>query len=103
MGATGSGAVELTATKTIQDMPNATIPFATGAGMPSGAFAGVGVSQPNPNSTAGTFYRVGGSMVLHNSLTIVTVVFDMFLENRNNEGTCFFRGTGVQSGTLGGS
>ena len=37
-------------------------------------------------------------MVLHNGLTIVTVVYDMFLENRSNQGTCLFRGTGVVSG-----
>ena len=37
-------------------------------------------------------------MVLHDGLGAVTVVFDMFLENRGNAGTCHFRGTAVQSG-----
>jgi hypothetical protein len=62
---------------------------------------GIGVGQPNPNSTSGFFYRMNGSMVLHNGLTVVTIVYDMFLENRSNQGTCLFRGTAVQTGLIG--
>ena len=36
-------------------------------------------------------------MVLHNGLGVTTIVFDMFLENRSNQGTCAFRGTAVPS------
>ena len=43
---------------------------------------------------------MGGTLVLHNGLTVTTVVLDMFLENRSNQGTCLFRGTAVQSGLI---
>ena len=61
---------------------------------------GIGVGQPNPNNTSGFFYRMNGTFVLHNGLTVTTVVYDMFLENRSNQGTCLFRGTAVQSGLI---
>ena len=60
----------------------------------------IGVGQPNPNNTSGFFHRMGGTLVLHNGLTVTTVVFDMFLENRSNQGTCLFRGSAVQSGLI---
>ena len=43
---------------------------------------------------------MNGSFVLHNGLTITSVVYDMFLENRSNQGQCLFRGTAVQSGLI---
>ena len=94
----GTGGVQIAGVKTISDTAGSTIPFATGAGVPAGQFVGIGVGQPNPNNTSGFFYRFNGSMVLHNGLTVTTVVFDMFLENRSNQGTCLFRGTAVPSG-----
>jgi len=98
--ASGSGGVQLSGIKTISDTPGSTIPFAAGAAIPSGQFVGIGVGQPDPNNTSGLFYRMNGSMVLHNGLTVVTIVYDMFLENRSNQGTCLFRGTAVQSGLI---
>jgi hypothetical protein len=94
----GSGGVQLTGMKSIADVSSTMTPFSTGAGLPAGAFVGIGVNHPNPNNTSSHFYRMGGTMVLHNGLTVTTVVYDMFLENRSNQGTCHFRGTGVQSG-----
>ena len=73
-------------------------PITTGSSLPAGAFVAIGFNNPSPNNTSGLFYRMGGTMVLHNGLNVTTVVYDMFLENRNNDGTCFFRGTGVGSG-----
>ena len=96
----GSGGVQLSGIKTVSDQSNQTFPFAAGAGIPSGQFVGIGVGQPNPNNTSGFFYRMNGSFVLHNGLTVTTVTYDMFLENRSNQGTCQFRGTAVQSGLI---
>jgi hypothetical protein len=45
--------------------------------------------------TNGHFFRLGGTLVLHNASVVTTVVFDMFLDDRNNTGLCFFRGTAV--------
>jgi hypothetical protein len=96
----GSGGVQLSGIKTVSDLSNQTVPFAAGAGIPAGQFVGIGVGQPNPNNTSGFFYRMNGTFVLHNGLTVTTVVYDMFLENRSNQGTCLFRGTAVQSGLI---
>ena len=96
----GSGGAQLSGIKSISDTAGSTIPFTAGAGLPAGQFVGIGVGQPNPNNTSGFFYRMGGTLVLHNGLTVTTVVFDMFLENRSNQGTCLFRGTAVQSGLI---
>jgi Collagen triple helix repeat (20 copies) len=100
MGVSGSGAAEITGVRSISDNSSTFTMFTAGAAMPTGAFAAVGVNNPNPNNTSGFFYRMGGTMVLHNGLTVTTVVYDMFLENRDNAGTCLFRGTGVQSGLI---
>jgi len=96
----GSGGIQLSGIKTISDTSGSTVPFAAGAGIPAGQFVGIGVGQPNPNNTSGFFYRMNGTFVLHNGLTVTTVVYDMFLENRSNQGTCLFRGTAVQSGLI---
>jgi len=96
----GSGGIQLSGIKTISDTSGSTVPFAAGAGIPAGQFVGIGVGQPNPNNTSGFFYRMNGTFVLHNGLTVTTVVYDMFLENRSNQGTCLFRGTAVPSGLV---
>jgi hypothetical protein len=96
----GSGGIQLSMTKTISDTAGSTVPFAAGAGIPAGQFVGIGVGQPNPNNTSGFFYRGNGSLVLHNGLNVTTIVFDMFLENRSNQGTCQFRGTAVSAGLI---
>ena len=98
----GSGGIQLSGVKTISDIATGgnTIPYATGAGLPAGEVAGVGVSRPNPNNTSGFFYRLNGSFVLHDGLGATTVTYDMFLENRSNAGTCHFRGTATQSGLI---
>ena len=96
----GSGGIQLSGIKTISDTAGSTVPFAAGSGIPSAQFVGIGVGQPNPNNTSGFFYRMNGSFVLHNGLTVTTVTYDMFLENRSNQGTCLFRGTAVQSGLI---
>ena len=95
----GAGGFQLSGIKTIDDAPGATIPFATGSGLPNtGIVAAIGVNHPNPNNTSGHFYRMNGSFVLHDGLGSTTVTYDMFLENRGNQGTCHFRGTATPSG-----
>src|SRR3954465_10508363 len=96
----GSGGGQLSGIKTISDPAGSTVPFAAGTGIPGGQFVGIGVGQPNPGNTSGFFYRMNGTFVLHNGLTVTTVVYDMFLENRSNQGACLFRGTAVQSGLI---
>ena len=76
----GSGGIQLSGIKTISDTAGSTVPFAAGAALPAGQFVGIGVGQPNPNNTSGLFYRMNGSFVLHNGLTVTTVTYDMFLE-----------------------
>jgi len=99
MAVLGSGGVQLSGAKSIQDDANSTIPFVKGAGLPTAPdFVGVGVGHPNPNNTQGLFYRMNGSFVVHDNLRLVTVGYDMFLENRGNAGTCHFRGTAVRAG-----
>lgn len=96
----GSGGAQLTGIKSIQD--GSQVMFSKGDGVPNAVtpFVAVGVGHPNPNNTSGFYYRMGGTLVLHNGLGVTTVVFDMFLDNRNNAGTCAFRGTAVQSGLI---
>ena len=96
----GSGGIQLSGIKTISDSSGSTIPFAAGAGIPSGQFVGIGVGQPDPGNTSGFFYRMNGSFVLHDGLGATTVTYDMFLENRSNQGTCLFRGTAVYAGLI---
>lgn len=96
----GGGGAQIAGVKSVSDTDGSTIAFTTGSGVPAGQFVGIGVGQPNPNNTSGFFYRMGGTLVLHNGLSVVTIVFDMFLENRSNQGTCLFRGTAVQSGLI---
>jgi len=96
----GVGGIQLSGVKTISDTAGSTIPFAAGAAIPSGQFVGIGVGQPNPNNTSGLFYRMNGSFVLHDGLGVTTVTYDMFLENRANQGTCLFRGTAVYAGLI---
>jgi len=94
----GSGGVQLSADKSISDTPGSTIPYTTGAALPTGPFFAIGVDNPNPNNTSGFYYRANGSFVLHDGLGATTVVYDMFLENRSNQGTCALRGTAVYAG-----
>src|SRR3954451_18673819 len=96
----GSGGGQVSGRKKISDTAGSTVPFAAGTGIPGGQFVGIGVGQPNPGNTSGFFYRMNGTFVLHNGLTVTTVVYDMFLENRSNQGACLFRGTAVQSGLI---
>ena len=87
MAVTGGGAVEVQGVKSISDSSSTFQPFTIGAGTPTGNFTAIGVNNPNPGHTSGFFYRLGGTMVLHDGLGVETVTFDMFLENRSNEGT----------------
>ncbi len=80
------------------DLSSTMTPFTTGAVLCTAPFVGIGIGNPNPNDASGHFYRMGGTMVLHDSLTVTAVVYDMFLENRSNQGTCSFRRTAVPSG-----
>ena len=57
-------------------------------------------NSPDATSTSNRFYRLGGTMVLHDGLGVATVTYDMFLENRSDEGTCLFRGTATSSGLI---
>jgi hypothetical protein len=97
----GAGGIQISAIKSIDDQPAATVPFTTGSGVPNaGIVFAIGVNHPNGNNTQGHFYRAGGTLVLHDGLGAVTVAFDMFLENRGDAGTCHLRGTAVQSGLI---
>jgi hypothetical protein len=37
----------------------------------------IGVNAPNPNATFPHYYRLGGTLVMHNGLRSATVVYDM--------------------------
>jgi hypothetical protein len=103
LGVKGTGGAQLAGVKGIDDLPQNALPFSAGVGMSANSFttiAGIGVNQPNPNATFPHFYRLGGTLVLHNNLRSATVVYDMFLDDRNNTGTCSFRGSAVLSGLL---
>jgi hypothetical protein len=86
--------------KSIQDASVNTIPFVAGTVLsPGGAnVATIGYANPNTGNTIGFYYRLGGTMVLHTTSAVTTVVFDMFLDDRGaNNGLCSFRGTAVPS------
>lgn len=73
--------------------------YSRGGFLPSGnRFAGIGYSWPNFSPTAGRYYRMGGTMVLHNAtLGVTTITFDMFLDDLSNLGRCQFRGSVVSA------
>jgi hypothetical protein len=103
LGVKGAGGAQLAGVKGIDDHPNNALPFSAGVQMSPDWFttiAIIGVNAPNPNATFPHFYRLGGTLVLHNGLRSATVVYDMFLDDRNNTGTCAFRGSAVLSGLL---
>jgi hypothetical protein len=103
LGVKGTGGAQLAGVKGIDDHPSNALPFSAGVGMSPDAFttiATIGVNAPNPNATFPHFYRLGGTLVMHNGLRSATVVYDMFLDDRANTGTCAFRGSAVLSGLL---
>jgi hypothetical protein len=100
LGAAGNGGVQLAGVKSIQDASANTIPYVAGTVLsPAGSsLAAVGYANPNTGNTIGFYYRLGGTIVLHNASAVTTVVFDMFLDDRgSNNGLCSFRGTAVPS------
>jgi hypothetical protein len=72
------------------------VPVSGGAGLAFGFLFTVGRISQQGDST-GHFYRGGGTVVVRAGGAVTTVVFDAFVENRNNEGTCYFRGTATPS------
>jgi hypothetical protein len=101
LGVKGTGGAQLSGVKGIDDHPNNALPFTAGVPMSPDSFttiAIIGVNAPNPNATFPHYYRLGGTLVMHNGLRSATVVYDMFLDDRNNTGTCAFRGSAVLSG-----
>jgi hypothetical protein len=103
LGVKGTGGAQLAGVKGIDDHPSNALPFSAGVAMSPDSFttiAIIGVNAPNPNATFPHFYRLGGTLVMHNGLRSATVVYDMFLDDRNNTGTCAFRGSAVLSGLL---
>jgi hypothetical protein len=101
LGVKGSGGAQLAGVKGIDDHPSNALPFSAGVGMSPDAFTNIaiiGVNNPNPGATFGHFYRLGGTLVMHNGLRSATVVYDMFLDDRSNTGTCAFRGSAVLAG-----
>lgn len=101
LGVRGSGGAQLAGTKSIDE--GSAIPFTSGLGMDPNSntnIATIGVNSPNPGATFPHFYRLGGTLVLHNGLRGATVVYDLFLDDRQNNGTCSLRGTGVLAGLL---
>ena len=100
---TGSGGAQLAGVKGIDDHPSNALPFTAGVALPPSGFASlvsIGVNSPNAGATFPHYYRLGGTLVLHNGLRSVTVVYDMFLDDRVNTGACAFRGSAVFSGLL---
>jgi hypothetical protein len=103
LGVKGSGGAQLAGVKGIDDHPSNALPFSAGVAMSPDSFttiAIIGVNAPNPGATFPHFYRLGGTLVMHNGLRSATIVYDMFLDDRNNTGTCAFRGSAVLSGLL---
>lgn len=103
LGVKGSGGAQLAGVKGIDDHPSNALPFSVGVAMSPDSFtniATIGVNAPDPGATFPHFYRLGGTLVMHNGLRSATVVYDMFLDDRNNNGTCAFRGSAVLSGLL---
>jgi hypothetical protein len=101
LGVKGTGGAQLSGVKGIDDHPNNALPFTAGVQISPDSFttiAIIGVNAPNPNATFPHYYRLGGTLVMHNGLRSATVVYDMFLDDRNNTGTCAFRGSAVLSG-----
>jgi Collagen triple helix repeat (20 copies) len=89
----GTGAVELTAIKSMDDA--SMTPYTGGAALPTpGYFVVIGYQSPYNNLTTGHYYRMGGTMVLHSGPAITTIVFDVVLDARG-AATCQFRGTAV--------
>jgi hypothetical protein len=94
----GVGAVNLAGVKSIDDAAGSTIPFTIGGFLNgTGYVAAIGWNQPNTGTTNGHYYRLGGTMVLTDASVVTTVVFDMFLDDRNGTGACSFHGTAVPS------
>lgn len=92
----GAGSVQVTGIKFIDDAPLPLTPFAAGSGLPTGPFfLSIGFNGLLGTTTDGHSYRMGGTMVLDSGTAVTTIAYDMFLENRANEGTCKFRGTAV--------
>jgi hypothetical protein len=103
LGVKGTGGAQLAGVKGIDDHPSNALPFSAGVAMSPDSFttiAIIGVNAPNPGATFPHFYRLGGTLVMNNGLRSATVVYDMFLDDRNNTGTCAFRGSAVLSGLL---
>ena len=89
----GTGAVELTAIKSMDDA--SMTPYNGGAVLPApGYFVVIGYQSPYNNLTTGHYYRMGGTRVLHSGPAITTIVFDVVLDARG-AATCQFRGTAV--------
>lgn len=95
----GSGGGQIAGVKSINDAgaPNFTVPFSAGNNLTFGgaALATIGRDNPFGGNTNGFFYRLGGTLVMYNASGTTTVVYDMFLDDRSNTGTCSFRGTAV--------
>lgn len=101
--ALGSGGAQIAGVKGIDDDPSNALRFTAGNGLSTGYFstiATIGVNAPNGGATFPHFYRLGGTLVLHNNLRNVTLVYEVFLDDRDNTGTCSFRGSAVPSGLL---
>jgi hypothetical protein len=95
MGAGGTGGAQLEGVKTIDDQPGSTSPVTVGNTLTFGGntqLMQIGAS----NFTLNHYYRQGGTLVLHDS-AVVTIVYDMFLDDRNGTGICSFRGTAVRA------
>jgi hypothetical protein len=95
MGAGGTGGAQLEGVKTIDDQPGSTFPVTAGTNLSFGGNAQM-MQLGASNNTLNHYYREGGTMVFHDS-AVVTVVYDMFLDDSNGAGICSFRGTAVRA------
>ncbi len=77
--ALGSGGAQIAGVKGIDDDPSNALRFTAGNGLSTGYFstiATIGVNAPNGGATFPHFYRLGGTLVLHNNLRNVTLVYE---------------------------
>lgn len=95
----GSGGAEYNGVRSSRDDPQFTQPVVGGVGLtPEGTeIVSIGHGYPTQTGTVGYHFRAGGILVLHNAETVMTVTFDMLLEDRQNQHECHLRGTAVPS------
>ena len=90
----GSGGFQISALVSKDDL--GAIGHTRSMPLPSfGASIEIGNTSPFTGVTTGHYYRMGGTIVVHGTGGVTTMMFDMFLDDRSSAGTCHFRGTAI--------